>query len=136
MKINTIDNVDDVIGKIIVKITDENDDLQLHLENGEIIYFSAEGDCCSESWVEHIESPKKPEKILEIKEIEISDYKEEKIDYKKKKKEEIDCLSLYFYQINTDGGSYLIELRNNSNGYYGGYLERNFYIEKNFKYKD
>lgn len=125
-----MNDVNDIIGKILCKITDENDDLQLHLDDGEIVYFDAVGDCCSESWVEHIDTPSKPEKIIQIQELEISNYNYEATEYKKRKKEDIDVLSAYFYQINTDGGSYLIELRNNSNGYYGGWLQRDL------RYKD
>lgn len=115
-------NTEGLVGRILYRITDENDDLQLHLDNGEIVYFDATGDCCSESWVEHIDSPQKPEKIVQIQEIQISGY--EPTEYKKKSKESIDVLDCYFYQIVTEGGSYLIELRNDSNGYYGGWLER------------
>lgn len=118
-----MNNVNDLIGRILHKITDENDDLQLHLDNNEIVYFEAEGDCCSESWVEHVDSPTKPEKILQIQQIEIEGYYEP-AEYKKKQKEEIDELACYFYQIITEGGEYTVELRNNSNGYYGGWLER------------
>lgn len=114
------DKFKEVMGKTLLKITDDNDDLQLHCEDG-VIEFLAIGDCCSDSWVEHVESPSQPEKIVSFEEIEIPPTFNE-VKTEKRPIEDMDVVKFYFYKITTDKGSYLIEMRNNSNGYYGGWL--------------
>lgn len=117
------DKFEKIKGRMLHKITDNSDNLQLHLDNKEIIEFYAEGDCCSDSWIEHIESPPKPEKIISMEEIEIPpSYDCDESNTKKRNPDHMDSVQFYFYRINTENGSYLIEMRNNSNGYYGGYL--------------
>ncbi len=84
--------------------------------------MSACGDCCSDSWIESVESPTQPEKIVSFEQIEIPPSFESS-DPKKRDKEHMDSVDYYFYKLTTEKGSYLIEMRNNSNGYYGGWLE-------------
>ena len=55
-----------------------------------------------------------------MKEIEIPPSFEEKPTKTDNCEEE---MSYYFYEITTNKGSYMIEMRNSSNGYYGGSLD-------------
>lgn len=90
------------------------------LEDSEVISFAPMGDCCSNSWIEHFDQPVTPCLIYSFKQIEISPSFEETPTKTSNIEEEI---RYYFYEINTDKGSFLIEMRNSSNGYYGGWLE-------------
>jgi hypothetical protein len=90
------------------------------LENGEIISFETWGNCCSSSWIEHFDIPITPCHINSFKQIDISPSFDPKPTKTDNYEEEMEY---YFYEINTDKGSFLIEMRNSSNGYYGGYLE-------------
>lgn len=118
----TEDKVKGLIGKVIIKIEVLGDDdcLRLILDNEEHIDFSAEGDCCSQSWIEHYDEVSEPSTIIEFKEIPISPSFEEKPTTKGHYEEE---MKYYFYELVTNKGSYMIEMRNSSNGYYGGSLE-------------
>lgn len=69
------------------------------------------GDCCSTSWIEHYELPEAGEITKELKKISIDTIDTEDGD-----------ASTYFYKLITDKGSYDIEMRHESNGYYGGWL--------------
>ena len=45
------------------------------------------------------------------------------------KEDPYDCIQQYFYEFKTDVGSFSIEMRNISNGYYGGELLVEGYLE-------
>ena len=119
--IRSKEKIANIIGKTLHAITEYEGDLILNLGNKEIV-FQAVGACCSESWIESVESPTQPEVIVSFEEIEISPTFEPKPSVKKDHTE-MDHVRYYFYKLTTDKSSYLIEMRNNSNGYYGGTLE-------------
>lgn len=105
--------------EIIIDITVSQDKkyLYLHTNKGKHIYY-AEGDCCSNSWIEHIDDPKSfiGSKIIET--IEMNNGNAIST-------EEIDCCDViksYQTCIKTNKGDFHIEYRNSSNGFYGGYL--------------
>lgn len=72
-----------------------------------------DADCCSETWVEHIDLPVLgfPAKVLDVVDLEMPDLGSpepgEEIEY-------------YGAKIVTDKGDIIIDYRNSSNGYYGG----------------
>jgi hypothetical protein len=76
--------------------------------------FDAEADCCSESWIEHVSdvnSLRPSEPVTEVVE-----HAAVKLLGTRQSEDEI-----YAYEIKTDSFYGLkIELRNSSNGYYGG----------------
>lgn len=84
-----------------------------------ILKFDAFADCCSDSWIEHFESISKAENFISFESIEIN---KPLTSPTKRPLEEMDSVEQYFYKITTDKSTYLIEMRNNSNGYYGGNL--------------
>jgi len=124
----------DLIG---LKITDAffNEIIRLRgVQNGTEKEYQLipEGDCCSESWIEHYELPSVGETIVNIIELEISNEEaitlhcleeNESNEIVDEEGREHECLQFYFYCILTDKGNYKIEMRNSSNGYYGGSLE-------------
>jgi len=94
-----------------------NDDKTLLILKGKERDFSfyCEGDCCSESWIEHIHIPFNFGVIEEIK--------HKFMDGLIGTRQESD--RVYSYEFSFKGNKYdifAIEFRNSSNGYYGGAL--------------
>lgn len=83
------------------------------------ISYRVEGDCCSCSWVEHLSVTKLPFKVSFIKEHCLGEDKQDIRDDHKR--------VLVYSTILVDcenKKTIVLEYRNDSNGYYGGYLER------------
>lgn len=79
--------------------------------------FRVEGDCCSSSWIEHVEAPRSV-KGREI--VGVTDERTEELA-----SGEHECLRVYQTKFHLDNGETItLEYRNISNGYYGGYLVR------------
>lgn len=112
----------ELAGKVLIAISLDaaREKLILHTNAGDYL-FETYGDCCSHSWVEHFDQVKESSVILGFKEIEVppSYCQEAKPTATEFYEEEV---SYYFYEILTDKGSLMIEMRNSSNGYYGGDL--------------
>ena len=72
-----------------------------------------DGDCCSYTWIEHIEMPAlgMPFKILAIEDLDMPDLGD---------MPDCDVVAYYGAKIITDKGEMIIDYRNDSNGYYGG----------------
>lgn len=107
-----------LVGKIIkeMHINAEKNVLRFILDNGDLIYASAVGDCCSTSWFEDIEYAEclYNNTILKIFEREMPErFRDEKTIDK-------DFIELYGWTMETQSGRCDIEMRNQSNGYYGG----------------
>ena len=78
--------------------------------DGEPIVAKCDGDCCSYTWIEHIDMPAGglPAKILEVVDLRLPQPSDE--------------LALYGLKLVTDKGELVLDYRNESNGYYGGGL--------------
>lgn len=96
-----------------VDIATDRKAIRFCTDRGEVI-ARTDGDCCSESWIEHIELPALgfPAHVVATEEVEMPE--PEQGDH--------DCLVSYGFKVVTDRGDMLIEYRNSSNGYYGGEL--------------
>lgn len=81
-----------------------------------VYILCAVGDCCSESWFEHIELP-----ALGVKGAKILSYDEKDLD-ESFEDDKLGYTSIYSFCLHTDKGDLDLELRNTSNGYYGGYV--------------
>lgn len=114
-----------LVGKIITKIeVEENgESITFYMEDGEF-KFNAIGDCCSSSWIESVEGQ---EDIIGHRVLEIVEHTIQAYDYEKdgaiNKTPHYDHLQVYTYDIVTSNGICTIDFRNDSNGYYGGWLE-------------
>lgn len=102
-----------LIGKTILKIKISEDNtaiLFLVKEKEEPIIASTEGECCSETWIEHIELPAMgfPSKVISVTNLQLSS--------------EHEPLKYYGCNIETDKGDITIDYRNSSEGSYGGWL--------------
>jgi hypothetical protein len=106
-----------MVGKTInaIKLADDKEAILFVTDAGEII-ARCDADCCSSTWVEHIELPAKgfPAMVLAVDDLDLpgSDNSHP----------EFDCLQVYGCKITTDKGEIVIDYRNSSNGYYGGNL--------------
>jgi hypothetical protein len=99
------------------KLTDGN--IMMKIQNGVDIGFllwSPEGDCCSQSWIEHVDGL---ENLQEQTILEAWTAKQPHFD----PNDEEECLKVYFYKLRTTAGYVDIDMRNSSNGYYGGFLD-------------
>jgi len=107
-----------IIGQTLksVYINQDKTDIIVECENGKFYPFVTDGDCCSETWIEHVTLPWREEKIEKVEEIDLGDAMPTR--------QEHDCL----YGISI--GSLHVEFRNSSNGYYGGYIEMAEPIDK------
>lgn len=103
-------------GEIIINISvcPSKERLFLHTNKGKHVYY-ADGDCCSSSWIEHIDDPIS---FIDAEIIKIIEMEDPNIS-------EIGGGFIKYYQtcIKTTKGDFHIEYRNSSNGYYGGYLQ-------------
>lgn len=112
-----------LIGAYVNKATlDENKtELKLLTDKGDFVLVT-EADCCSSSWIEHINIEDLIDsKILEMENVYMQGYSAHPYAYKTDHEhKEHDCLQYYCLKMKTSKGYVDIEYRNSSNGYYGG----------------
>jgi hypothetical protein len=120
----------ELVGKDITQILINPDKtvIVFRTYDGDLAY-QAEGDCCSESWFNHISniaalaSPglyHVPATVLDIQQ------RDEKDESGTRQEED----KVYGYDLITNSGACYIELRNSSNGYYGGSISLTCYVNK------
>lgn len=100
-----------IVGQKFVSVREETDCLYLLTGDGKTHKFECEGDCCSHTFIEHLNVLTKPGSTITA--IDNSFY-EEREDGEEK---------YYKMVFKTTGGDIDVEYRNSSNGYYGGNLE-------------
>jgi hypothetical protein len=105
------------VGKTLTGLWgDGRDGIALVFGDGTHLKGIPQGDCCSVSWIEHIEGATglRPGKIVSIEKIDMPD----RGDYDANN---YDVLSFYGERIVLDSATEIvIDFRNDSNGYYGG----------------
>lgn len=118
-----------LIGKTItdMQIAADRQALKFVLADGEII-VAVDADCCSYTWVEHIELPALgfPAVVISVDDLELPQDANPESTFHK----DADFLQFYGCKIVTDRGEIVIDYRNDSNGYYGGslvWLEDHFF---------
>lgn len=103
-----------VLGQVIkaVRRNDAKDLIELETDLGTVIYLSAMGDCCSTSWFEHLAGVDAliGERVLGVVERKMPKTEEKDGDY----------ILFYGWTLETAKGRCDLEMRNSSNGYYGG----------------
>lgn len=118
-----------LIGKEIrfVNLSSDKERFAIHLKERTVVY-GVRGYYCSYSWIEHLEMPKDVEgaTILDVEDSlgipwdghDCGKWNDETYLY--------ECghehLQVYQTRFRTDRGDIVLEYRNDSNGYYGGYL--------------
>lgn len=117
--VKTNDNcLDFLVGKKIIKLlfNEEKDSFSFILDSLRLERFICEGECCSNSWIEHVSGLKSLlghtiNKIVFIDLPADKEYGEERT-------------LIYRWDIHTNEGICTMEMRNHSNGYYCGELTR------------
>ena len=106
-----------LIGKKLLKVflAENKYSIRFDFDGGSIIAYTY-GDCCSCTWIEDVESPSHALGGI-VQSVEDIDMPEKPYD-----KTEHDFLAFYGCKITTDKGSFVIDYRNSSNGYYSGSL--------------
>ena len=109
-----MDNV--LVGKTLheMKIAEDKGAILFVTDQGEIV-ARCDGDCCSHTWVEHIELPALgfPAVVTSVEDLDMPNLGD---------MEGCDVVAYYGLKIVTDKGEIIIDYRNDSNGYYGGNL--------------
>lgn len=107
-----------LIGKVLsqIKIAEDKEALLFVFEDGTSLKVLCDADCCSHTWVEHIELPALgfPCFVTSVEDLELPGSDDNHPEY--------DCLQVYGTKISTTKGDIVIDYRNSSNGYYGGCL--------------
>lgn len=103
-----------------VSLDDAKAGVTFTFEDGRSRSFSVEGDCCSSSWIEHLELPGDIKGAILLS---VEDSAPITQDHEEHDQESGgDCISVYNTAFRTDRGDIVLEYRNSSNGFYGGYL--------------
>jgi hypothetical protein len=112
---NTMNHM--MVGRTItgMKIADDKKALLFLTTDGEVI-ARADGDCCSDSWIENVDEPALgyPATVVSVENCDLPGSVEDHPEY--------ESLAVFGIKIATDRGEILIDFRNSSNGYYGGDL--------------
>lgn len=108
-----------LIGKVLtgLKIAADRQALLFQTTTGDV-EVGVHADCCSYTWVEHIELPALgfPAIVTAVDDLDMPEGKESIFH------SDPDSLAFYGCKIATDRGEIVIDYRNDSNGYYGGSL--------------
>lgn len=94
-----------------------SDEVVFTFQDGGIRRFGVYGDCCSHSWIEHLEMPG-PIAGARILSVEDS----APITQDHDQHDDDGEISVYNTSFKTDRGAIVLEFRNSSNGFYGGFL--------------
>ena len=108
-----------LVGKTItnIEVAADRQALRFVLADGELV-VNVDADCCSYSWVEHVELPALlfPATVVSVEDIDMPDGAASSFH------SDADVLAFYGCKIATDRGEIVIDYRNDSKGYYGGSL--------------
>lgn len=108
-----------LVGRKLIgmKIANDREAILFQTTDGEIV-VQVDADCCSYTWVEHIEMPALgfPATVVSVDDLEMPEGKPSTFHT------DPDSLEFYGCKIVTDKGEIVIDYRNDSNGYYGGSL--------------
>jgi hypothetical protein len=113
------DLVDKTIKEVRMELT--NTCIQFETDQGVFSYIT-EGDCCSESWINHISGLQAliGQKVLKTEQIDMPEIHEGQEGFSGKQEVE----KVYSFKMFTSQGVCELEMRNASNGYYGGSLDK------------
>jgi len=98
-----------------VKIAADKEAMLFQTTAGDIV-VRCDADCCSHTWIEHVELPALgfPALVMVAENLDMNKAAEDTDDG--------DYIQFYGFKITTDRGEIVIDYRNSSNGYYGGSL--------------
>jgi hypothetical protein len=103
-----------LIGRTIKSIQIAEDKMAIKfITDSDDVVMLVDADCCSHTWVEHVELPALGFPALVIDVVDLDMNKEDEWN-------DYDLIQYYGCKITTDKGDIVIDYRNSSNGYYGG----------------
>jgi len=108
------------VGSVLLRVECNGQDKLSLVTNAGTLLMVADGDCCSRSWFESFDSDAEGGTITSFDEY----YGKEWDD------PDLDCVKQYFGTVYTTKGRVTYELRNSSNGYYGGSVNWHWYADK------
>lgn len=113
----------DLVGKHITKVQMNagKDDVRFITTTGNLDYYCY-GDCCSESWVNHVNDI---DNLMDATVTQVEEFDFHTLLGVEPEPTRQDSDEVLFHKVHTNKGTCLIEFRNSSNGYYGGSFERN-----------
>lgn len=111
-----------LVGKTIkvIKLAEDKKAILFETDEGDHM-ARADGDCCSETWIEHVQLPAMGFPAL-VSAVEDIDLPLPPLTEAEAQEEEDGEIQFYGCKISTDRGDIVIDYRNLSNGYYGGSL--------------
>ena len=106
----------ELVGRSIRRVELKDGELLFFTIDNTIIRYDCEGDCCSSSWFEEIDNP---DALIDARVVSV-----ESVDLDKVIPDisAYECLRLYGTKITTTKGNATVDMRNSSNGYYGGWI--------------
>lgn len=112
----------ELVGKTIKSFVYDKNDTRFHfeLDNGDLLKFQLEADCCSETWLYSVDNEEclKNEVVENIVEVDTNHINlEDGLG-----RQDVD--QVYGIGIKTAKGICSIIYRNSSNGYYGGWIQK------------
>lgn len=108
-------NFENLIDKKITSITFNPTQITFNFENGRAVYI-AEGGCCSSSYIEDLDNPSIFENAILIS---VEDVSGGSKDFDNG----MGVHKWTFFKFKTDKGMCTLSFRNESNGYYDGWLQ-------------
>ena len=103
-----------------VTLSDDKEVIEFIFLDNDVFRFRVEGDCCSQSWIEHLTISDDIDGAVLLS-VEQSEGVETP-----SKEEYSECLQVYNTRFRTTRGDIILEYRNESNGYYGGYIVEDY----------
>ena len=111
------DTKNPLIGKTVraVHLADDKGAIRFDVDGCEPIIARADGDCCSHTWIEGLDTPSLliGGEVTAVEDLAMPDLGQP---------DEYDVIEYYGCKITTTKGACVIDYRNSSNGYYGGSL--------------
>jgi hypothetical protein len=101
-----------------VQVAKDRQAIKFILDGDEPCIAKCDGDCCSYTWVEHIEVPSLPGIVLAVEDIDMPSAEPPGGKHVEQPEE----VAFYGLKITLSTGHLIIDYRNDSNGYYGGRL--------------
>lgn len=109
-----------LVGHTIERVHHTSEWIEFETDKG-TVKITADGDCCSNSWFEHVDDDGIVGGLVTA--VEDSGTPDGWVE---PKADDHECLQFYFTTISTTKGRLFIEMRNSSNGYYGGHYNVEF----------
>ncbi len=120
----TSDAFKEMVGRKLrsVELTNGRSDIEFLFQDGYKAKFAVEGDCCSHSWIEHLELPGDIDGATVLSVEDSAPVSQDHPEHDEENDDGGDSISVYNTSFKTDRGEIILEFRNSSNGYYGGSL--------------